>query len=197
MPIADMYTTQAEKAAAGAGGGFSFFGGRTEKLENAVELYTQAANAFRMQKAGIEAGQCFEKAAAMQAQKLNEPDDAANTLIEAFKSYRKDDPEDGARCLEQAIAHYTMKGNFRRAAGHKQSLAELYEVELGDEKRAAEAYETAASWYENDNAEAYVLLVDFCEQVLTYSFKTGEQALPQVRRPVCSCIRLPQSHRQL
>jgi len=47
-----------------------------------------------------------------------------------------------------------MKGNFRRAATHKQTLAELFEVELGDHKRAMEAYETAAGWYENDNAEA-------------------------------------------
>jgi hypothetical protein len=43
---------QAEKAAAGAGGGFSFFGGRQEKWENAADLYTQAANAFRLQKQG-------------------------------------------------------------------------------------------------------------------------------------------------
>lgn len=107
-----------------------------------------------MQKAGKEAGQCFEKAAGIQSQKLNEPDDAANTLTEAFKSYRKDEPDAAARCLEQAIAHYTMKGNFRRAAGHKQNLAELYELELGDQKKAMEAYETAAGWYEADNAEA-------------------------------------------
>ena len=55
--------------------------------------------------------------------------------------------------LEQAIGHYTSKGNFRRAATHEQNLAELYEVEIGDMKRAGEAYELAASWYENDNAE--------------------------------------------
>jgi alpha-soluble NSF attachment protein len=109
-----------------------------------------------MQKANKEAGQCFEKAASIQADKLSEPDDAANTLTDAFKSYRKDEPEDAARCLEKAISHYTMKGNFRRAAGHKQNLAELYELELVDQKRAVEAYETAAGWYENDNAEAYV-----------------------------------------
>lgn len=145
---------KADKAAQGAGSGFSFFGGRTEKYENAVELYTQAANAFRMQKQGKEAGQAFERAASLQSSKLNEPDDAANTLTEAFKSYRQDEPEDAARCLDQAINHYTMKGNFRRAAGHKEKLAELYEVTLGDNKRALEAYEQAAGWYENDNAEA-------------------------------------------
>lgn len=40
-----------------------------------------------------EAGSCFEKAASIQTSKLNEPDDAANSMTEAFKSYRKSDPE--------------------------------------------------------------------------------------------------------
>jgi alpha-soluble NSF attachment protein len=89
---------------------------------------------------------------------LNEPDDAANTLTEAFKVYRKTDPLDAARCLDIAINHYTAKGNFRRAATHKQNLAECYEVEVGDQKKAIESYELAASWFESDNAEAYVVL---------------------------------------
>lgn len=41
---------KADKAAQGASGGFSLFGGRGEKWEAAADLYTQAANAFRMQK---------------------------------------------------------------------------------------------------------------------------------------------------
>ncbi|KAI4203259.1 MAG: hypothetical protein LQ350_001956 [Teloschistes chrysophthalmus] len=145
---------KADKVAQSAGGGFSFFGGKTDKWESAVELYTQAANAFRMQKQGKEAGQAFERAASIQTSKLSEPDDAANTLTEAYKSYRKTDPEDAARVLSQAITHYTSKGNFRRAATNQQNLAEIYEIELGDNKRAVEAFDVAAGWYENDNAEA-------------------------------------------
>ncbi|KAF8852691.1 TPR-like protein [Acephala macrosclerotiorum] len=145
---------KADKAAAGAGGGFSLFGGRQEKWENAADLYTQSANAFRMQNQNKEAGQAFEKAANIQTQKLNEPDDAANTLVEAFKVYKKTDPLDAARCLDVAINHYTSKGNFRRAATHKQNLAEIYELEIGDQKKAIESYELAANWFENDNAEA-------------------------------------------
>ncbi|KAF2723986.1 TPR-like protein [Polychaeton citri CBS 116435] len=145
---------KAEKQLASASSGFSLFGGKTEKLETAVDLYTQAANAFRLQKLSREAGQAFEKAAEIQSSKLSEPDDAANTLVEAFKAYKKDEPEEAARCLEKAVGHYTLKGNFRRAAGYKQNLAELYEQDLGDEARAMEAYETAAGWYESDNAEA-------------------------------------------
>jgi alpha-soluble NSF attachment protein len=103
---------------------------------------------------GKEAGLAFERAATIQTKHLNEPDDTANTLVDAFKAYRKTDPEDAARVLDAAIVHYTSKGNFRRAATHKQNLAEVYEVELGDKKRAIESYETAAGWFESDNAEA-------------------------------------------
>ena len=101
-----------------------------------------------------EAGQAFEQAASIQTSKLNELDDAANTLAEAFKVYRKTDPLDAARCLDVAIDQYTRKGNFRRAATHKQNLAEVYETEIGDQKKAIESYEMAASWFESDNAEA-------------------------------------------
>ena len=100
-----------------------------------------------------EAGLAFERAAAIQTKNLSEPDDAANTLVEAFKVYRKTDPEDAARVIDVAINHYTGKGNFRRAATHKQNQAEVYE-EMGDQKRAMEAYELAASWFESDNAES-------------------------------------------
>lgn len=73
----------------GAGGGFSLFGGREGKWQNAAgrfgqssgqeqkliakDLYTQAANAFRMTKQNKEAGQAFEKCASIQTNKLSEP----------------------------------------------------------------------------------------------------------------------------
>ena len=104
--------------------------------------------------AGKEAGLAFERAASIQTKNLNEPDDAANSLTEAYKAYRKTDPEDAARVLSQAINHYTSKGNFRRAATNQQNLAEIYEVEIGDQKRALEAYDVAAGWFEADHAEA-------------------------------------------
>ncbi|KAL9640818.1 MAG: hypothetical protein Q9164_000053 [Protoblastenia rupestris] len=145
--------SQANKAASSAGSGFSLFGGKTDKYENAVDLYTKAANAFRLQQNGTEAGRAYEQAAALQKNKLNEPDDMANTLQEAYKAYRKTSPQDAARVLSQAIDHYLSKGNFRRAATQKQYLAELYE-EIQDRKEARTAYEDAARWYEDDNAAA-------------------------------------------
>lgn len=103
-----------------------------------------------------EAGQAFEKAAQVQINNLKDPDDAANTYVDAFKVYRQDNPEDAARCLDFSINQYCTKGNFRRAASHKENLGDLFENQLGDMKRALEAYEAAAGWYEGDGAAAYV-----------------------------------------
>ncbi|KAI1210327.1 TPR-like protein [Annulohypoxylon truncatum] len=145
---------KADKTLASASSGFSFFGGREDKYQNAADLYIEAANSFRIQKMNREAGQAFEKAAAVQTKQLNEPDDAANTLVDAFKVYRKENPEDAVRCLDVAVNQYCKKGNFRRAAQHKENMGEVFENEVGDTKRALECYESAAGWYEGDNASA-------------------------------------------
>jgi alpha-soluble NSF attachment protein len=107
--------------------------------------------------ADLEAGQTFEKAANVQTNKLNELDDAANTYVDAFKAYRKSEPESAVRCLNIAIDRYCAKGNFRRAAGQKEQIGEVFEQDLKDTKKALEAYEAAANWYEGDNANAYVI----------------------------------------
>ncbi|KAJ4150856.1 hypothetical protein LMH87_011586 [Akanthomyces muscarius] len=145
---------KAEKTLQGAGSGFSFFGGREDKYQNAADLFVQAANAFKMQKQDLDAGKAFEKAAEVFTKNLNEPDDAANSLIDAFKAYRKTDPQSAVRCVKVAIQRYCAKGNFRRAASQQEALAEVYEQELNDPKSALEACESAASWYEGDNATA-------------------------------------------
>ena len=109
---------------------------------------------------GKEAGQALEKAAQMQL-KTDDRDDAGNTLVEAYKSYRRTDPKDAARVLKQAISLFTGKGNFRRAAGYQFNLAELYEAEteLFKPEDALEAYDTAAEWYASDSADAYAVQI--------------------------------------
>lgn len=82
-------------------------------------------------------------------------------MIDAFKAYRKTDAQSAVRCVKVAIQRYCAKGNFRRAASQQEALAEVYEQELNDPKSALEACESAASWYEGDNATAYVFHVFF------------------------------------
>jgi alpha-soluble NSF attachment protein len=145
---------KADKMYASASGGFSLFGGRETKYMDAADLYIQAANAFRMQKMNGEAGKAFEKAAKVHDENLKEPNDAANAMVDAFKVYKQEQPEDAVRCLEFSIGQYCKTGSFRRAAQHKEAMGEVFETQLGDTKRALEAYELAAGWYEGDNASA-------------------------------------------
>ncbi|CCJ29730.1 unnamed protein product [Pneumocystis jirovecii] len=142
---------KANKKSASHGGFLSLFGGNN--YGEAAELYLAAANAFRLQKQGREAGEALEKAASMQL-KIDEKDEAANTLVEAYKVYRKTNPEDAARVIETAIQMFTYRGNFRRAAGYKMDVAALYETELMDMQKALESYDEAGEWYSNDQAEA-------------------------------------------
>lgn len=81
--------------------------------------------------------------------------------------YRNESPEDAVRCLEFSINQYCTKGNFRRAASHKENLGDLFENQLGDLKRACEAYEMAAGWYDGDGAGAYVTSFPSCKIVGT------------------------------
>ncbi|KAF3088759.1 vesicular-fusion protein S17 [Orbilia oligospora] len=144
---------QAQKQEAASAGGFSWFGAsKQDKLEQAIELYAQAANAFRTSGQGSEAGAAFEKAAAL-SKSINEPNDAANYLTEAFKSYKKTNPADAARTLSQAIEHYALT-NVRRAATQKQTLAEHLETDPATKPQAIKEYEKAGEWFSNDNAEA-------------------------------------------
>ncbi|KAH6621283.1 soluble NSF attachment protein [Chaetomium sp. MPI-SDFR-AT-0129] len=144
---------KARKALQGASGGFSFFSNKEEKYQNAADLYVQAANAYRIERLNKEAGDCFKAAAEIHRNYLNEPDDAANQMIDAFKVYRKDYPEEAIKCIVSAIERYKQKGNFRRAASHLENAAELLE-EMHDTKRAIQFYSDAGTFYDDDNAKA-------------------------------------------
>ncbi len=142
---------KADKKAAG-GGGFSLFGGGSSRLEEAADLYIQAANSFRIQSKQEDAARAFQKAAETQL-KTDEKDDAANSYIEAFKCYRRERPEEAIGMLEKAIHLFTAKGGFRRAANYQMDLGQIYE-DMSDLKNAMTCYDTASEWYANDQADA-------------------------------------------
>lgn len=132
----------------------SIFGGSsTTKYEEASDLFTQAANLFKLQRRSVEAGDAFEKAVECQL-KAESPDEAANTLVEAFKAYKLESPGNAATCLERAINMFVQRGQFRRSANFKTDLGELYENELQDIKLAIKSYEDASEWYKGDSATA-------------------------------------------
>ncbi|KAA8911546.1 putative vesicular-fusion protein sec17 [Sphaerosporella brunnea] len=142
---------KAESLEKSARGGFSFFGGRKEKLEDSANEYVRAANGFKARQSYDQAARILERASQIQIE-VGEPDDAANSLVQASQCYTaKPDllPEDAtnaARLLRGAITHYTSKGNFRRAASYEEKLADMLE-KAGDAQSAVEAFEQAGTWY--------------------------------------------------
>ncbi|KAG0686474.1 vesicular-fusion protein S17 [Pichia californica] len=133
---------------------FSFLGGSNlSKYEDASDLLTQAGNLYKLQRRSVDAGRAFEQAADCQL-KAESPDEAANTLVEAFKSYKLESPEQASNCLEKAINMFVQRGQFRRSANFKTDLGELYENELHDIKKSIQSYEDASEWYKGDSATA-------------------------------------------
>ncbi|KAF9954895.1 hypothetical protein BGZ72_004182 [Mortierella alpina] len=146
-----------------------FFGGN--KFEEAAELYTKAANIYKMAKRWKESGDTFCKAADMQL-KGNERDEAASTFINASKSYKKSSPQDAIASLEKAIAILTERGRFQSAAKHQEDIAGIYESELIDLEEAMRAYEVAADWYAGESSTA---LAHKCMlKVATFAAQLGQ-----------------------
>lgn len=145
---------EAEKLAKPQKGLFSFLSGlSTFRLEEATDLHVQAANAYRLNKDFALAGQQFVKASELQRQ-LNNHNDVANHLIEAYKCYKSVSPQDAIDALAKAIHIFlTQNGQFRRAANFQMDLAELYET-TGDAANACLSYEKAGDYFSTDHAEA-------------------------------------------
>lgn len=70
------------------GGGFaSFFAGKFDKYEKAVEFFEKAGNAFKTAKCWAEAADAFSQAAECYKQ-LEQPGDAAKKLTEVREAHR-------------------------------------------------------------------------------------------------------------
>lgn len=123
------------------------------RLEEAADLYVQAANQYRLNKDYDQAGKQFVKAADIQ-KKLGNHNDVGNHLVEAYKCFKGVSPDDAIDCLTQAIHIFlTQNGQFRRAANFTMDLGELYESK-SDYNEALKSYEQAGDYFETDHAEA-------------------------------------------
>ncbi|KAJ1551691.1 hypothetical protein HK405_014030, partial [Cladochytrium tenue] len=154
---------EAEKAAAYK----SWFGGT--RLDEAADLYSRAANSFKLAKQWREAGDAYISQANILL-KAGERNEAAGAYLNASKAYKKDSPRvyvawlhlmspkpspavppDAVNSLEQAVQLYVEAGRFSAAAMGDKQAAELYE-ELGDLEKARGAYCRAADWYQADDS---------------------------------------------
>uniref|UniRef100_A0A2P2I5H3 Alpha-soluble NSF attachment protein-like n=1 Tax=Hirondellea gigas TaxID=1518452 RepID=A0A2P2I5H3_9CRUS len=147
---------EAEKKLTSSKGFFSsLLGGGGSKVDEAMALYLQAANKFKMAKKWSAAGHAFVEAATLY-QKNDSKLDACTNFVEAANCYKKTDPNESVNCLMKAIEIYTDMGKFTMAAKHHQAIAEIYETEIADMPKAIQHFEQAADYFrgEENNSSA-------------------------------------------
>lgn len=143
--------SQADKKLHSVGGLFGSLFGGSEKVDDAVELYAKAGNAFKMAKNWKAAGDAFCKAAALEI-KCKSNHQAASQYVEAANCYRKTNTSEAVKILQRAIEIYTDMGKFRIAAKHHVTTAEIFEKEDANIPKAILHYEMAADYYKGEES---------------------------------------------
>lgn len=145
---------EAEKKLTGSKGFFSsLLGGGSNKTEEAIDCYLQAANKFKMAKKWALAGNAFKEAATLY-QKSGSRLDAATNFFEAANCYKKTDPNGAVDTLLKSIEMYTDMGKFNMAAKHHQTIAEICETEMSDKQKAIQHYEQAADYFKGEESNS-------------------------------------------
>ncbi|XP_026777303.2 N-ethylmaleimide-sensitive factor attachment protein, alpha a [Pangasianodon hypophthalmus] len=142
---------EADKKMKMSGSFFGTFFGSSSKAEEACDMYTRAANMFKMAKNWRAAGDAFCKAAKVHL-KTQSKHNAAVSFIDAGNAYKKADPQEAIKCLSRAIDIYTDMGRFTIAAKHHITVAEIYEADLLDIDKAVVHYEQAGDYYKGEES---------------------------------------------
>ena len=168
-----------KKLSAGPGFLGKLFGGGSRNTEDAIDLFVQAANNFKMAKQWSEAGNAFKKAASLNASISKH--ESACQYVEAATCFKKNNKEAAVKCLSEAVLVYEELGRFSIAAKHLAALGELYEtLDAPDIELAVTNYEKAATYYEGEdsvsNANKYKLKVAHYS-ALTFTTEGYEKAV--------------------
>jgi len=129
---------------------FSWLFGDKDKNEAAGELYVKAANAYKIDRNLLNAGDAYIRAANcfLNASIKHE---AASYFVKASNAYKKDNFTAASTAMAKAIDLYIEEGRLNMAAKYELELAGMYETD-NDIPNAINHYEAAADLYENENS---------------------------------------------
>ncbi|KFW81774.1 Beta-soluble NSF attachment protein, partial [Manacus vitellinus] len=127
------------------------------RVEEACEMYTRAANMFKIAKNWSAAGNAFCQAAKLHMQ-LQSKHDSATSFVDAGNAYKKADPQVEEHSCFSGRGFGMMQGRFTIAAKHHITIAEIYEAELVDIEKAIAHYEQAADYYKGEDSANKCLL---------------------------------------
>jgi alpha-soluble NSF attachment protein len=152
---------------------FSFFGGGSQKYEDAAECFQDAGKMFVLAKSFDEAGKAYLRAAEM-FEKTKSDFDTGSVLTRAGEAFQK--AQDTRQCSEayrRAADVFAGAGKGNMAANASKKLAELIEQDDDEDRlpEAVEAYQQATDFYDAENQPRRA---DGCrEKVATISARLG------------------------
>jgi alpha-soluble NSF attachment protein len=123
------------------------FSNKVDRMEEAAELFKQAANYFRLAKDYSSSARAFLRCADLL------PDDAAQYFSEAANVVRKVNTGEAVTYYNKAVEILARSGRIGMAAKLRKQIAEIYEQDDCVELAFAN-YEQAAELFEMDNTES-------------------------------------------
>ena len=102
------------------------FGSESSRVDEAVGLYQQAANIYKMNKDWENAAMCFENCANLLIK--SDEEGAANNYSEAAHCYSFLDKSKQLELLSKCIGVYENKGKFQQAGKMTQKIANDLEI---------------------------------------------------------------------
>ena len=88
------------------------------------------------------------------------------------------------QAFSQTVTYLTKAGRFRQAADREKDIAQI-NLQRGDIARACESYERAGEWYQQEDANAYVISIIHIKFLGIYSTMTGWQTVASKMLLIC------------
>lgn len=131
---------------------WSWFGSSSSKYDDACELFSKAANNFRIAQKWEQAGECFVRVAELKT-KTDSAFESASSHVLAAEMFARSDAGKAIGHYREAISKLSELGRFGTAAKHAETIAGLYEKD----NNLAEAvlfYQQAADYNAGENSHA-------------------------------------------
>lgn len=158
-----------------------FSSGKERKLEEAADVFGQAANAYKVGGFNQEAGDMYMKSGEIHRDSLSNMNEASKAFQNAGNCYKKSNAVDALSAFREAISLLTDAGRITQAAKLAKECAELYEndeiptdandAEKGSVVMAIECYEQAAELFgmeeaKSQNSQCMAKVAELCSAAL-------------------------------
>jgi len=127
------------------------FGSKSQKYEDAAELYGKAGNMWKLSKKWIPAGNAYMQSASCLLMSSTAKHQAISAYVNAAHCFGKEDVTAAVAAMLKAINMTTEDGRLNQAAKYEKEVAEMFE-QISDIDNAMKHFQIAADYYETEGS---------------------------------------------